>query len=91
VVFVVLKKRVKPLRTWRKKKKKLCALSGLCGFKKKGLNHLGNQRHEGKRIKNFVLLVVFVVLKKKGQTTKDTKGTKEKEEKILCSWWSLWF
>jgi hypothetical protein len=41
VVFVVLKKRVKPLRTpraRRKKKKKLCALGGLCGFKK-GLNH----------------------------------------------------
>ena len=31
-----VKKRVKPLRTRRKKKKKLCALSGLCGFKKKG-------------------------------------------------------
>jgi hypothetical protein len=33
-----VKKRVKPLRTRRKKKKKLCALGGLCGFKK-GLNH----------------------------------------------------
>jgi hypothetical protein len=33
-----VKKRVSPLRTRRKKKKKLCALGGLCGFKK-GLNH----------------------------------------------------
>ena len=35
VVFVVLKKRVKPLRTpraRRKKKKKLCALGGLCAL-----------------------------------------------------------
>ena len=88
MVFVVLKKRVKPLRTWRKKKKKLCALSGLCGFKKKGLNHLGNQRHEGKRIKNFVLLVVFVVLKKRVKPLR-TRRARRKKNKKLCAFSGL--
>ena len=31
---------------------------------KKGLNHKGNQRHEGKRRKNFVDFVLFVVKKR---------------------------
>jgi hypothetical protein len=47
-----VKKRVKPLRTWRKKKKKLCALSGL----KKRIKPLRTPRARRKKKKKLCAL-----------------------------------